>query len=191
MTVINPATAPGSLDIAEPWGTTLVDEWNLTRGEKLSSPLRDLTALWHIPASEPSRVPRTQEQLRQVKEWTGWSSRTLAQAIGTSHPTVDAILRGRSQLVRVPGLVHRIMVLHMLVSRLWTVVGGDRIELTRVLSEPPVGNRPSALEMLEADDVPGSYLAALDVLAPPRTGGMMRGRFPRRAGEAWVPLHEE
>ncbi|MHB8312457.1 MAG: hypothetical protein ACYDD0_04045 [Candidatus Dormibacteria bacterium] len=188
---MNSTTAPGWLDIAEPWGTTLVDEWNLTTGKRLLSPLLDFVAGWHVPASEPSRVPRTQEQLRQVKEWTSWSSRTLAQATGTTHPTVEAVLRGRSQLVRVPGFAHRIMILHMLVSRLWTVVDGDRIELTRALSGHPGGNRPSALEMLEADDVPGSYLAALDVLAPPRTNGMMRGRFPRRPGEASVPLHEE
>ena len=191
MTVTIPTTPSGRLDIAEPWGTTLVEEWRLTPVLKQSAAPLGFIDGWRVPPSESPRVPRVQDSLRQVKDWTGWSSRTLAEATGTTHPTVESILQGRSRLVRVPGLAQRSLLLHQLVSRLWIVVNGDRAELTRALREQPSSERASALTVLRSGEVSGAYLAALDVLTPPRVDAMMRGRFPRRPGQASVPLHDE
>lgn len=190
MTFTISTTTPGRLDIAEPWGTTLVDEWNLTPARKQTPVPLDITPGWRIPLSKPPKMPRVQERLRQIKEWTGWSSRTLAEATGTTHPTVESILQGRSRLIRSPHLVHRICLLFQLVSRLWIVVDGDRTELTRALSEQPTSGRSSSLAVLGSGQLADAYLAALDVLTPPRVDGMMRGRFASRPGEASVPLDD-
>ena len=189
MTSMISGTAPGRLDIAERWGTTLGDDWTIApRAPVPVAP--QFPPGWRIPPSESPTVPRLQESLRQIKDWTGWSSRALAEATGTTHPTVESILHGRSRLPRVPGLARRVVALHELVSRLRVVVAGDRAELTRVLTEEPSRGGPSALTVLGSGEVPAAYLSALDVLRPPRVGAMMRGRFPSRPGEASVALDD-
>jgi hypothetical protein len=142
------------------------------------------------PAAGARPTPRLPRSLRNVRAWTGWSNRELAEAIGSTHPTVDAVLQGRATLARQPAQVERIFALHALLERLRVVVDGDRAELTRAVRTASDG-RPSALAILEEGELPGAYLAALDVLRPPRTVGMMQGRYPRRPGDAACALNDE
>lgn len=78
-----------------------------------------------------------------------------------------------------------------MIVRLRVVVHGDPEILVRILSEPPGDDRPTAAELFSVDDLSGAYLAALDVLRPPRTGGMMRSLFSARPGEATSALHDQ
>jgi hypothetical protein len=185
-----PATV-GAPDIAEPADDTLPGPWTLPhRGEP--APLTQFAASdWTIPPSTPTEFPSVQVQLRQIKDWTGWSFRTLGTLTGTTHPTIEAVLEGRTRLTRTPDTARRISVLHRLIVRLRVVVHGDPDMLVRVLSEPPGDGRPPATELFTAGDLAGAYLAALDVLHPPRTGNMMRSVFPAQPGKATSALHDQ
>jgi hypothetical protein len=130
-------------------------------------------------------------QLRQIRDWTGWSSRTLGMLTGTTHPTIESVLEGRTRLTRIPDTARRISVLHRLIVRLRVVVHGDPEMLVRVLSEPPGNGHPTAAELFTAGDLAGAYVAALDVFRPPRTGNMMRSLFPAQPGKATSALHSE
>jgi hypothetical protein len=142
-----------------------------------------------LPDPAPRSLPRLQTTMRELTEWTGWSNRELALAIHSTHPTVDAVLQGHSTLERQPAQAARAFHLHELVSRLRILSQGDRAEITRALRTPSMNGR-SALDALEAGNIPGAYLQALDVLRPPRSSGMMQSRFPRRPGEASTALSD-
>ncbi len=189
MTFTLAPTTVGTPDIAEPADDTLPGPWTLPlRREAI--PLAQFPAPgWTIPPSLPPEVPSIQVQLRQIRDWTGWSSRTLGMLTGTTHPTIEAVLEGRTRLTRIPDTARRISVLHRLIMRLRVVVHGDLEMLVRVLSEPPGDGRPTAVELFSAGDLAAAYLAALDVIRPPRTDGMMRSLFPAQPGEATSALH--
>jgi hypothetical protein len=185
-----PATV-GTPDIAEPADGTLPGPWMLPHRRE-PAPLTQFAAPgWTIPPSTRTELPSVQVQLRQIKDWTGWSFRTLGTLTGTTHPTIEAVLEGRTRLTRTPDTARRISVLHRLIVRLRVVVHGDPEMLVRILSEPPGDGRPSAVELFTAGDLAAAYLAALDVIRPPRTGGMMRSLFPGRPGEATSALHDQ
>jgi hypothetical protein len=187
-------TAPGTVDVAESSGGGLFRGWVLPEPMR---PIRTLQQLlehpgWTIPEQAVAGPVRLTQRLGDVKAWTGWSARALAEVTGTSHPTINAVLQGQAAtLTRAPGLATRIRQLHDLVSRLQIVVGGDSAELTRALKDRPAPGRRSAAEELAAGEPADAYLAALDVLSPPRTTGMMRSRFPARPGEASSALNNE
>lgn len=185
-----PATV-GAPDIAEPAADTLPGPWTLPH-RRGGTPLTQLAAPgWTIPPSPPAEVPSVQVQLRQIRDWTGWSSRMLGTLTGTTHPTIEAVLEGRTQLTRTPDTARRISVLHRLISRLRVVVHGDPKMLVRVLSEPPGDGRPTAVQLFSAGDLAGAYVTALDVFRPPRTDGMMRSSFPAAPGKATSALHDQ
>lgn len=185
-----PATV-GAPDIAEPADDTLPGPWTLPHRRE-PTPLTQFAAPdWTIAPSTPTEFPSVQVQLRQIKDWTGWSSRTLGRLTGTTHPTIEAVLEGRSRLTRIPDTARRISVLHRLIVRLLVVAHGDLEMLVRVLSEPPGDDRPPATELFTAGDLAGAYVAALDVLRPPRTGNMMRSVFPAQPGKATSAFHDQ
>lgn len=183
-------TTVGTPDIAEP-EPTLRGSWRLPIRQPAPPPvIRFVLPEWLGTVSRPSRAPTIPEQLQQVKDRTGWSLRTLGALIDTTHPTVEAVLAGRTRLHRTPGTARRVWELYQLVSRLWTVAGEDSPTLDRLLTEAPGTDRRPAIELFRSGDVAGSYLAALDVLRPPQADGMMRSLFPARPGQATAPLHE-
>ena len=184
-----PATV-GVPDIAEPADDTLPGPWTLPHRRE-PTPLTQFAASdWTIPPSTPTEFPSVQVQLRQIRDWTDWSFRTLGTLTGTTHPTIEAVLQGRTRLTRTPDTARRISLLHHLISRLRVVVHGDQETLVRILSEPPGDGRPTAAELFTAGDLAAAYLAALDVFRPPHTGGMMHSLFPARPGEATSALHQ-
>jgi hypothetical protein len=187
---IAPATV-GAPNIAEPADDTLPGPWTLPHRRE-ATPLTQFPAPgWTIPPSPAAEVPSVQVQLRQIRDLTGWSFRMLGTLTGTTHPTIEAVLDGRTRLTRTPDTARRISVLHSLITRLRVVVHGDPKMLVRVLTEPPGDGRPSAVELFSGGDLAGAYVAALDVFRPPRTGGMMHSLFPAPPGKATSALHDQ
>lgn len=192
MTLTFPGTAPGAIELANHPDTTVVAGWRLPHTEShLSPPPAFFLPDWSIPEPAHAKVPALKTRMCQLKDWTGWSSRMLAEAVGTTHPTVEAILRGDSQLSRLPQVAHRVAALYELVIRLNKLVGEDSGELDRAMTQRPSPDRPSALMLVGSGRPADAYLAALDVITPPRASGMMRGRYPARPGEATVALDDD
>lgn len=190
MSLLLPSTTAGAVDIADTEATFL-GQWRLPAPNP--SPPQVVTfdfPAWLGAMTPQRRIPSAREQLQSIRDRTGWSMRTLGAVTDTTHPTIEAILRGRTRLQRSPGTARRIADIYELTLRLWPVVGGDSAALDRALTETPGQAGSSATERLRAGDSAGAYLAALDVLQPPRTGGMMIGRFPARPGEATTAIHE-
>lgn len=190
MSLFVASTPSGELDVAEPWEPTIAAVWQLGRALG-ARPLSEMLPQWAIPEAEPVRPPQAQLQLAKVKEWTEWSARAIGDALGTTHPTIEAIVRGQSRTTGVPGLARRLSSLYELVKRLRVVVNGDPIELARALRDRPAPDRASALELLQLDRLSDAYLAALDALEPPRVAAFMRSRYPSRPGHAPAPLDDE
>jgi hypothetical protein len=191
MTQTMSSTTVGFPDIAEPADDTLPGVWKLACQEP-PTPLVQLGVEgWTIPTSPPPEIPSIQVQLRQIRDSTGWSSRTLATLTGTTHPTIEAALEGRTRLARLPGTALRISDLHRFIMRLLVVARSDLDVLVRALHESPGDGRPSAVELLGSGDLTAAYTAALDVLRPPRSTAMMRSVFPARPGEATTPLSDQ
>lgn len=158
-------------------------------------PVHSQESLWDFwvtfPARRPRLAPRVQRQVRDVLDWTGWSSRTLAEIVGTTHPTISAIAAGRSTtFTRAPGLPFKLAELHGLLERLNIVAGDDAVELNRMIGTPPAEGERTGLQQLSDWNLTDAWLAAVNVASPRRQSGMMRGRFPARAGQATTALHE-
>ncbi len=191
MTLTFTGTAPGRLILADRGDTTVVELSisSPTRWRILPEP-EFLLPSW-VGQPEAPKASALMGRLRQIKSWTGWSSRTLAEAVGTTHVTVEAILRGDSQLARLPQVAQRAAALYELAIRLYKVVGEDPGELVRAMTQPPTPSRPSALMLVGTGHAADAYLTALDVISPPRTDGMMQGRYPAQPGEATVALDDD
>jgi hypothetical protein len=144
-----------------------------------------------LPAPQRRRSPVLAERTRQIKAVTGWSMRALATMLGTTHPTVSAVLDGSPTGMRAPELPGRIMAMADLVERLNAVTSGDRSTLLTALTSPSGSEGRSAVEYARQGDSGRAYIAALDVLRPPRQTGMMQGRWPVQVGRATSPLDED
>jgi hypothetical protein len=127
------------------------------RGEPLprrvqSQPINTESALWTVgdwqlemPAPAIETVPAVPSMLAEIRAWTGWSQRQLANALGTSHTTVGRAESGRPlQEARSGDLSSRVSNTHNLIKRL-LILGGRQPEVTRRLLEvaPDAGRSPS------------------------------------------------
>jgi hypothetical protein len=154
--------------------------------------LCDLTDWWvQLPPHRPRPAPDVQLMVCQLRQWTGWTSRVLADALGTTHTTVLAIENGRPLIVSRSGdLRRRITNAHDLVARLIELVDHDAGRVTTVITSPsPSG--VSALDQLRAGHSTRAYLTALDVLrATPARGpnDLVIGSRPAQPGGATEPL---
>lgn len=142
-----------------------------------------------VPPPQPRVTPRLQEMIREVRLLTGWSERGLATRIGISHPTIAAAASGSSQaFVRSPQAYARLDALYSVVTRIAPLARGGPVDVERALITDPAPGRVCALANLEENDLPGAYLAALDVLRPPRSIGKMQRRVTRTAGNDTAAL---
>lgn len=178
-------------DIASPIDIGIWDATADVPGRRVSQKVLLGDSWVTFPPGSPRPAPRVQRQVRELLAWTGWSARTLAELVGTTHPTIAAIADGRpSTFTRAPELPSRIAQLHGLLERLNLVAAGDSVELNRLLSTPPAEGEPNALDHVAVWDLTGAWLAASDVASPRRTSRMMQGRFPAQPGQATAALHE-
>jgi hypothetical protein len=138
-----------------------------------------------------SEESRALVRLRDMQRWTGWSNRQLGAILNVSHPTVAAILGGRSELLaRSPAVRLRLEEAHQVVQRVHLLAGRDHGRTAEALKQPAFRGA-AAIEHLSAGRADDAYLAALYSLRPPRTGRLMVGRRPLNPGDAAVAIHDE
>lgn len=133
-------------------------------------------------------APDIQRMTAELRGWTSWSSRRLADVLGTSHTTVLRIESGRPLISGHSGdLRRRLADAHEVVGRVFLLTGRDPGATGQVLdTSPPDGTSPVAA--LHERQPAKAYLSAIDVLRP-RTAGLLVGTRARREG-ATAPLHE-
>jgi hypothetical protein len=171
-------------------------------GEPLSLPVRRplldtghaiwLLAGWglKVQLTLPERAPDVQRMISDMRAWTGWSQRRLADVLGTSHTTVGRAEAGRPLVeARSGDLRDRVDRAHAVVQRIFLLAERDAEETARLLETPPsITGGGSAVDGLRTGNPDRAYIAALDVLRP-RPTGMLVGSRPRRGG-ATSPLHD-
>ena len=129
-----------------------------------------------------------QERLELTKRLTGWSNRALATALGTTHPTLGAILSGRQTTrERIPELRGRITALADMADRLMSLTG-DPTAVRAALTTRPLNESHTACQLLILGDPGRAYIAALDVLRPPTNAGFMRSEWTQPVSESTVEL---
>lgn len=146
---------------------------------------------WLIEPERPSRsAPEPQRQAKEVLDWTGLSNRGLADALGTSHPTVGRLVTGQStELLRRPEIRRRLADVHALCERLAPLVAHDSNRLLALLdSSDSDGTR--LLDLAARGQAARAYLIALGVLAPPVKAQFPASIYPSLAGEATASLHD-
>lgn len=129
----------------------------------------------------PIRVAASPEESRMAAEvilWTGWSNRTLAQVIGTSHPTIRAIREGRAIVGRRNHQYpQRLKSVHDLVSRAFVLTHRDPRRTNALLSDGSRGDSPK--QYLIRGEIGLASRAILDLIQP--------GNRPELIG-SWRPL---
>lgn len=138
---------------------------------------------WQLifPNHTPRPAPDLQHMVARIREWTMWSARKLAEAIGTSHTTVYGIESGRRVVEGHSGdLRRRITDAYNVFERIFLLSGRDSSVMDRLLETAPPG-RPSAMQELRSGAPNQAYLAALDVLRP-RSPGMLTADRVRLTG---------
>lgn len=145
---------------------------------------------WPIifPDIVPRAAPNIQIMVKKLRARTGWSARTLADVLKTSHTTILEIERGRSLKEGHSGdLGRRVIDAYEVVERVYLLTGKSVGETARVMrSSCANGNTP--VEELQAQELGRAYLAVVDVLHP-RPRGLIVGDHPKQ-GDAIVALHD-
>lgn len=145
--------------------------------------------LVRVPAPEIRPAPDVQRMTQELRNWTKWSARQLADALSTSHTTVLALENGRPLAAGHSGDLRRSIVdTHTVVSRIFILAGRDARRTAHVL-DAAAGNATSARVLLARGEPAKAYLAALDALRPP-TEGLLVGSRPAEPGTATAPLHD-
>lgn len=136
----------------------------------------------------PQPAPEIQQQTLQVRRWTGWSIRYLADVTGTSHTTIRGIETGRPVAYSRSGdLRIRIASLHDVVQRVFILAGRDPQRVARALANEP-GGSASAVEEMKHGRFGAAYVAAIDSLRP-RNVGLLVANRPKQS-DATVALHD-
>ncbi len=143
----------------EPIGTVAVPVGEIHYAEKML----DLFTGWLlIPKYEPQPVPELTKIVKRLIEQTGWSNRSLAEIVGTTHPTIQAIKRGR-ELERRRDLAEALFNTAEVVEKISRLARGNQAMLKTVLStRGSDGETP--LQLLAAGEYARAYLRALDML---------------------------
>lgn len=135
-----------------------------------------------LPATKVSPSSRTQTSARELASMTGWSQRKLAKLLGITHPTVKALVEGRSTGSS-SDTATRVIEAHSVVRRVYLLVGSDAVETARLLGASPAPGKHTPAELIAEGRSTEGLLAALDVLNPPRPElSMMSGLWPSTSG---------
>jgi hypothetical protein len=145
--------------------------------------------LVRVPAPVIRPAPDVQRMTQELRSWTRWSARQVADVLSTSHTTVLAIENGRPLAAGHSGDLRRHIVdAHTVVSRIFILADRDPRRTAHALDAAP-GHGLSACTLLEHGEPAKAYVAALDVLRPP-TQGLLVGSHPAEPGLATAPLHD-
>jgi hypothetical protein len=117
-----------------------------------------------------------------IHQWTGWSSRALAEAVGTTHPTIGALLTGTTNVgSRNRAYLQRLQGAHEVIERIFQIAGRDRGRTAAALEATYQGH--SAVEHLSNGQVRRAYLAATRTLKPRNETDLLTGSRPIVPGE--------
>jgi hypothetical protein len=138
-----------------------------------------------IPRWQAPILRNFAQMAKDVRAWTGWSTRALAEAVGTTHPTIRQILDAvPGSGTRRPDMLRRLEQVHGVVARIYLMAGSDSRRAAAVLAAGPAGR--SAVDYLSAGEANKAYLAALDVLQPREGNGLLVGARPVQPGRGTV-----
>lgn len=175
--------------------STLVPSWSgttyrdSTADRFLQEEAPDPWDTWVITPTRVSRpAPHTQIIAQAVLDWTGWSQRRLSQVLQVSHPTVAALVHGKSE-ARIGDLFERLTEVHAVAKRVNLLADQDIAETNRLMTSPS-DSGDTAMELLSQRQPAGAYLAALDVLHRHRAPSMMQSVWPAKTDQATVALFD-
>jgi transcriptional regulator with XRE-family HTH domain len=142
-----------------------------------------------LPKQPDTALADSRRMVKEMRRWTNWSARQLAELLGTSHTTVLAIEAGRSLDSSHSGDLHRrIAGAYDVISRIHVLASRNPSRTAQIL-EARSATQSSARDDLAAGNAAKAYITALDALHPP-TEGLLVGIRPAEVGQATNPLHE-
>ena len=132
---------------------------------------------YQLPEVIVERSPDEATMAADVQSWTGWSNRTLADVIGTTHPTIRALLDGRVIVIaRNPDYRRRLKVAHAFVQRVFIIAGRDTRRTQSILSDSTLGDAP--IQYLKRDDPAEGFSRVLELVSA----------GPSELIQSWRPL---
>jgi len=134
--------------------------------------------------------PEAQTQAEYVRISTGMSQRALASLLGTTHPTIGALLSGQStEFLRKPEVRRRLSDVFALCTRLSPLTSDDAKETGRLLEASDEEGR--TVGYLAANgELSKAYLLALRTISPPSTAKMLNSPYPAQPGTATYALQD-
>jgi hypothetical protein len=142
-----------------------------------------------IPLVGVRPAPDVQVMARELRQWTGWSSRRLAAILDTTHTTIRAVEDGRPLVAGHSGdLRRRLEEAYAVVLRVHMLANRNPQRTVQLLETAPRTGASAAITALKERDPARAYLAALDVLNPPAEGFLV-GTYPAPPGRATASLH--
>lgn len=136
------------------------------QGTWVNALVTEFTSWVELPA-EDARQLQLRDLVRRARALTGWSTRALAEVVGTTHTTIRKFERGDPVSVRSQAAAARVPPLVDVLTRLARVAGSSDA-FAAVLRTPSEANE-RVVDMLSSRDWAKAYLVGLDVL---------RGRRP-------------
>jgi hypothetical protein len=114
-----------------------------------------------LPPSPPLDFQTTAQQLLiDVKAWTGWSLRTLADVLGVTHPTAGRILEGDFPARSVDAIA-RLHHVHDVLQRLWILIGRHQKRLRELIAMPQPNGTDSVRALLKREEWVSAYSLGL------------------------------
>jgi hypothetical protein len=153
-----------------------------------------VTSPYEMPYQLPTYVvaeePDDARKLSELKSWTGWSNRTVADIIGTTHPTIRALGDGRVVISpRNREYRSRLHSVHSVVSRVFMLAGRDRHRTRTLLSDDTTGESP--MQLLRNGEVGAAYAMVLEFVNPPRPSLITSWSPLSPRGRTIAPFDEE
>jgi hypothetical protein len=183
---------------------TMVDEATVRANGAYQVGVRDAT-LQFVPVAPsvdlfwvrrieyvPRAAPEAPRLARQLQKWTQWPTRVMAEALRTTHPTVQSLLDGRSPATsaRSSSLRYRLRRVHEVVERVYELSGHDP-ESTNALLRTPSDSGVAPFVLLRAGEYAAAYLAVIDSFSSSSPTGLVVGRRPSTPGTSNRALAEE
>jgi hypothetical protein len=142
-----------------------------------------------LPARDPEAEVGTRRQMRELLAMTGWSNRTVAGILRTSHVTVGKIASEGSSS-RSSDVAERLASAHACVRRL-APLAADVAALRAALESPTDELGTTAAKLLTAGEYARAYRFAMQLLAPAPAGPLLRSRPNVSKLAATVPVAEQ
>ena len=145
---------------------------------------------YQLPTYVVVDLPDDTRMLSELKGWTGWSNRTVAEVIGTTHPTIRAVSDGRVVIApRNREYRNRLRAVHSVVSRVFSLAGGNQQRLRLMLTDDTTGE--SAMQLLAKGEIGTAYARVLESASPHRPSLVTSWSPLSPRGRVIAPFDEE